>query len=403
MWILVILFLPIAILLIVLDKYTKNKSNKSEEKELLRITRNTENKYSELNISIQNIKQSNDIKNKNSKEINYSTSYDDSITLNNVVDNSIPNNIKEITSNQYEVLKRLNGANVKYAFTGIINAYHSNLPELLKKFKEFELLRYSNLEEATEKMTIKELKEHLRNKKLKLTGNKKDLIDRLLPNLNEEEKKKISVQNKCYILTERGNQILEEYKNKKENEGQNIFKHTINLIKEQEIQQAYNQICEYNIKYNNIGGINFDWKQQLQEGINKTDYRVIKWFINKNLNISSEIPESDFKAIICFEYLSGKSYDDIIKLIKNVYSYNENILNIQYYNSILSNEREALDLENLDIKYYEILDVDNSCNKCKGKAHKKLKLSERKIGVNFPPLCKECRCTIVAYFDENNI
>lgn len=383
-------------LVVVLFLQLSIKAKKQQEKpaETIQIL---EDEYNEVNNQINQIEE---LSNKHEiSKTDTSLCYD--ITLNSVIDSNIPNNVEELTNNHYEVLKRLNGANIKYALTGIINAYHSNLSDLLRKFKELELIRYSNLEEAMQKITIKELKEYLRNKKLKLTGNKKDLTGRLLPNLNEEEKKRILVQNKCYVLTKKGNQILEEYKNKKENEEQNIFKQTINLIKQQDITQAYNQICEYNIKYNSIGGINFDWKQQLQEGINKIDYEAIKWFMSKDLNINSKITESDFKAIICFEYLSGKSYNDIIRLIKDVYNQNEDITNIQYYNSILSNEREALELENLDMKYYEILATDNSCNRCSSKAHKKLKLSERKVGINFPPICKECRCTIVAYFDED--
>lgn len=398
MWFLMLAFLPIAILLVILDEQSKKPKRQNEYEAVSETINDLESEYNELNNLINQIEEAN--KEKEGGQKCCAIAYDN-ISLNSTVDSDIPNDVEEITNNQYEVLKRLNGANIKYALTGIINAYHSDLPELLKKFKELELIRYSNLEDAIKKLTIKELKEYLRSKDLKLVGNKKDLIDRLLPNLSEEEKKRISVQNKCYILTEKGNQILKKYKNKEENEEQNIFKQTINFIKEQEILQAYNRICEYNIKYNNIGGINFDWKQQLQEGISKIDYKAIKWFMSKDLNINSEIPESDFKAIICFEYLSGKSCNDIIRLIKNVYNYNEDMLNIQYYNSMLSNEREALDLENLDMKYYEILNTDNSCNKCSSKAHKKLQLSKRKVGINFPPLCKECRCTIVAYFYED--
>lgn len=382
----------IFIVFLIINKHTDNKFNQEEQQEIPGEIKILENNCSENNNLIHNLEQTDNI---NTNLI----SCNSSIVLNKINDTNIPNNIEELTNNHYEVLKRLNGSNIKYALTGIINVYHSNLSELLKKFKEFDLLRYSNLKEATEKMTIKELKEYLRNKNLKLTGNKKDLIERLLPELSEEEQKTITINNKCYILTEKGNQLLEKYKNAQENEQQRLFEQIIKLFKEKQISEAYKQICQYNFKYNNISGINFNWQEELEKGINDIDYKIIKWFMEKELSISEEILEEDFKAIICYTYLSGKSYNDIIKLIKNVYNYNEDILNIQYYNSMISNEREALVLENLDMEYYEILDTDNSCNKCKSKTHKKFKLSERKVGVNFPPLCKECKCTVVGYFD----
>lgn len=335
------------------------------------------------------------------QQTSYTVSYDNNISINNITNDRIPNNIEEITNNQYEVLKRLKGANIKYAFTGIINAYHSNLPKLVTQFKQLELLKYSDLEEAIQKLTIKELKRYLRNKGLKLTGNKKDLIDRLLPNLNEQEKEQILVENKCYVLTDKGKEIVKNYENLKKNNLKKTFEEVIDLFKIKKFKEGYSKICEYESKYSNLGGLNFNWTEELNKGLDKIGYNVLNWFMNKEITLDSSINIEDFKAITCFAYLSGKSYNDIITLIRDVYNYNEDILNIQYYNIMITNEREALSLEDLDMRYYKILDTDDSCTKCKNKAHKKMKLSERKVGTNFPPLCKECRCTIVAYFEED--
>lgn len=376
----------------------KQISNKEKIKEISGMLQDLEDECNPKKELINSFEESNmlDV----SKEDNNLISSNDDIKLNSIIDNNIPSNIAEITNNQYEVLKMLNGANIKYALTGIINVYHNDLPKLLEKFKEFDLIRYSNIEEAIQKLTIKEIKKYLRNKNLKLVGNKKDLIDRLLPNLNENEQKEILVQNKCYILTEMGNQLITEYKDMQEKELQELFKHTIELFKAKQIKEAYKRICEYNVKYNSVGGLNFDWKEQLEKGIAKVDYDVTNWFMDKEIEVDTDIELNNFKAIICFSILDAISYNKTIQLIQDVYNYDEDITNIQYFSTMISNEREALDLEELDFEYYEIIRADDSCSKCKNKVGKKLKLSNRKVGVNFPPICKNCRCTISAYFDE---
>ena len=71
----------------------------------------------------------------------------------------------------------------------------------------------------------------------------------------------------------------------------------------------------------------------------------------------------------------------------------------------INNEMEALSYEEADIEKYRfvaVLDTRTS-HICREHDYKVYKVSERQVGVNFPPLHPFCRSTTIAVFDDENL
>lgn len=85
----------------------------------------------------------------------------------------------------------------------------SNYKKIINKLLEENYMRVSDIKESIAYLTIPDLKEILRTKKLKLTGRKSELLDRIFENFSDDELKGY-VKDRRYILTELG---AEELKN----------------------------------------------------------------------------------------------------------------------------------------------------------------------------------------------
>lgn len=85
----------------------------------------------------------------------------------------------------------------------------SNYKEIIKRLLKDNYLRISDTKESIAYLTIPDLKEILRIKKLKLTGRKSELLDRIFENFSDDELETY-VKDRRYILTELG---AEELKN----------------------------------------------------------------------------------------------------------------------------------------------------------------------------------------------
>lgn len=121
----------------------------------------------------------------------------------------------------------------------------------------------------------------------------------------------------------------------------------------------------------------------------------------KEKQITYGLPEDVEKLL-----LSGVSAAKCKKRLKEYPDYADK--SVQELQEILSDastylfaEKSARTFEK-DFEYYRISPVmdDKSCPLCKKMASEKFRFSERKAGVNFPPLHKGCRCSWEVVVDD---
>lgn len=103
----------------------------------------------------------------------------------------------------------------------------------------------------------------------------------------------------------------------------------------------------------------------------------------------------------------GGDKEEWIEVIKNEFEVNkhnaERIVRTELAHVL--NEGAAERYEAAGIKYYSLLairDSEKTCGDCKELDGKIYKLSERKIGVNYPPIHPNCRCSVIPILKEDN-
>lgn len=102
--------------------------------------------------------------------------------------------------------------------------------------------------------------------------------------------------------------------------------------------------------------------------------------------------------------MTGRSNRDVINLISERFDVGRNNARrlVRTESAFFHNEMEALSYEEADIERYRFIAVldkrtSSICREHDGKVYK---VSERKTGINYPPLHPWCRSTTVAHFDD---
>lgn len=135
--------------------------------------------------------------------------------------------------------------------------------------------------------------------------------------------------------------------------------------------------------------------------------RALKW---SGDNYSSRIWDNtgelarQLKNEFLVSLMTGRSNRDVINLISERFNTGRNNARrlVRTESAFFHNEMEALSYEEADIEYYRfiaVLDKRTSAI-CREHDNKIYKVSERKTGVNYPPLHPWCRSTTVAYDED---
>lgn len=135
--------------------------------------------------------------------------------------------------------------------------------------------------------------------------------------------------------------------------------------------------------------------------------RSLKW---SGDNYSSRIWDNtgelarQLKNEFLVSLMTGRGNRDVINLISERFNTGRNNARrlVRTESAFFHNEMEALSYEEADIEYYRfiaVLDKRTSAI-CREHDNKVYKVSERKTGVNYPPLHPWCRSTTVAHFDD---
>lgn len=107
-------------------------------------------------------------------------------------------------------LERSNGHKIGDTYPNYFKyQYESDTDLLLKKTIQNNHLKESDLNHCLERATVKELKESLKKHDLKVSGRKKELIERLQTNISEETIK-ADFTDSYYVLTSEGSRLVQE-------------------------------------------------------------------------------------------------------------------------------------------------------------------------------------------------
>lgn len=305
--------------------------------------------------------------------------------------------INDMEDNNYEVLKRVHHHNLKYTLSGIIGSYDNDLASAVKEFIDLGLIKTSIPTEFISSMKMTELKSILKSNNLKQAGSKDDLINRIVENLTEYKIREAINDEKCYLLTDLGADLLGTYKNLQHEKKANLESECFKLIMGNDYKQACKKVSEWGESQPvpAMGVENFR-----NEIIQLRDY---------NLNLPSELVpyEDKIRSLGILSNMLSKIDTPLDKLAELPIELKGDSYNlpdaVRYFRHLLWSQRDLNGYKrNNNEKYRFSATLDDiTCPTC-GKLDGKLMLVENaKIGTNFPPICSKCRCTTLEHFPDD--
>lgn len=301
---------------------------------------------------------------------------------------------------EIEFLKKLNGYSVNSDYPKYWNDYIKDIDIFIKKVIEDNLLKISTPIDEIEYLKVKELKDLLDKKALDNKGKKDKLIERVLENYSDSELKDIIEYEERYILTEKGNEIVEEYISNNNKLYRDLSIEVFTLIKEVNINEAYIKIVQFEQKQVFKRGMGIDWDKEAKLGMSKKDIKSYEDMIKaESGDINLVIASIAGILLGVNSKKTAEIYCDYLDKYSNI------IDEINYVQSIIHSKKEMNDYIEVGVNKYQILGTldKNTCEKCGDLDGKVFSCKDNKIGVNYPPFCKKCRCTIVPYFEDDSI
>ena len=306
-------------------------------------------------------------------------------------------NIKDV---EIEFLKKLNGYIVNNDYPKYWDDYINDIDRFIKKLIQSSLLRISTPKDDIKSLKVKQLKELLSQKLLDCKGKKDELIQIVLDNYNDDELKDIIEWKEQYILTKEGKEIVEAYTSNKDKIYINLTIEVFNLVKDIKINEAYIKIAKFEQNQVFKRGISIDWSKEAESGMSNNEIKSYESIIK------SETKNTDLVIASICGILLGENPKKVAKIYSDYLSNISDIEDeINYTQSLIRSKKEISEYKGVSSGKYQILGVldKKSCEKCGSLDGKVFSYKEKKIGVNYPPFCKKCRCITVPYIEADII
>ena len=298
------------------------------------------------------------------------------------------NNLTTIRNKlDYKLLYIANKASLNYVKEYLSYFGEHTVDKKIKEYIDNGYLKIATNDDKLSFLTIADLKKILKANSLKVSGKKSELIDRIKNNI-PNNKYQCYLPIEGYIMrTDRGDEKYHELLEAKDVVLYDTFEKIAGFIYKSDYHSA-EKLSEKFYRSNHFKYKSIDWNGRIHV-IYPPKFE--KQFI-------SEYGKPIYSAIVANDYLGGTVNIEIINAYIKKYENRE--LNNQTWHTLRAyhgNLRELYLLSKENIKYYSISasNDDQTCIHCKGMDEKKFRVSDAIRGVNFPPFCECCRCTIL--------
>ena len=300
-------------------------------------------------------------------------------------DTALPRNIDKFQAEHIKVLRRLDRHPLKEPFSGIMTL-EVDIPKFIPILLELKLIELSSYEVSLSLLKNDSLKAILKAAGLKVSGNKNELIQRILNNISADVVKQSDPYSDYYLVTEQGKKVISSFYSHQESNVQLYRNNIIGMIESGDISNAYKVICKHNAEMPIPPGLGMDWNKCCQKGISPSQLQLYSQQLNSSNNRHAT-------AAAIYYDISGDSIQTHV--VSNCDTKNDDIA---FQNKILHAKREKQSYKECGVKKYRYLATLDSrtCPICGNLDGKVFAVSEMKIGVNCPPMHPECRCTTVA-------
>lgn len=323
----------------------------------------------------------------------------------------LPNSTSDFKEWHYRALRKLRNRPVNVPFSGKISI-EVNYDEFTSLVQKLGLVTLTGYKKGLEAKKNEELKQILRTYGFPVSGKKEDLIKRIIENINETDVRNSGYYSDVYMLTAEGENLIANSYAKLESENLNFFKTAVDLILQGQLDDAFRIICKKkaeepyptttgfglennNTEYPSLGN-NSLWTKWYYEGLNgktRTIYR-------KQLK---ESKDKLVEAATIYSKMYGETLENVKFYLHHAYSVDVEIVDtLRTENNHISTEINFQKYEDTGTEKYCFLAVLDSktCPECAKLDGKIFPMSEKKVGLNCPPMHKGCRCTTIGVISE---
>ncbi|MBS5198455.1 MAG: minor capsid protein [Clostridiales bacterium] len=305
----------------------------------------------------------------------------------------LPTCTKDFKEYHIKVLRRLNKHPKREPFSGLMTL-EVDIPNFIPILLNLDLVREATYSENIALLKNEALKAILRSYRLKVSGKKQQLIDRIHHSLCESDVKSNSAYSEFYIVTEKGWRLIDASYEHFATIHADFFKKSIELMKSGNLDLAYRIICKRNAENPVPPGIGCDWESRYYKGIPPSLYSIFKNHLDNT---------TDFfiVAAAIFSAMSGDSFHEIQRCLLKAYSIEIDSLDLRYACSKIYGDINFFSYKQAGIKKYMFSSTEDNetCPVCAQLNSKVFKVKNRKIGINCPPMHKGCRCTTLAHIE----
>ena len=299
----------------------------------------------------------------------------------------LPVKVEDFKAEHIKVLRRLDHHPVKESFSGIMTI-EVDIPNFINILLNLDLIVIVTYPDSLHLLKNDTLKNILKEMGLKISGNKNELVQRILNNTNSDTIKHLDKYSDCYKVTEKGQKVISSFYERQENSSNFYRNNVINMIEAGDINQAYKAICKHNAEMPVPPGIGVDWNNLYKKGISSSHLELY----GKQLSSSKN---RHITACAIYSDISGEATH--IPSVPDAENYD-----IAFQNKILQAKREQQSYQECGIEKYRFLATldTRTCPICGELDGKIFPVSNMKTGVNCPPMHSGCRCTTVAVVSE---
>ena len=265
--------------------------------------------------------------------------------------------------------------------------YDLDYKKAVEKLLSLGYLTFASPSKSLESYTNEQLKRFLKQRSLPVSGTKNVLIKRITDNFSEEELG-IYFNEKVFKLTDSAITLIDEYFKKQFDESKELIIELIDVVRKSFYGKAYNLIGNGKSDPNNPNALPYDYDSV------KKDIDAI----NEYLKLTNRNSNDDFASCIYTTMFHSYTKSDI--LLKMGFFVTDEML--QKDSTAIITIKTLREFSETNIPKYRISSCGDSrvCPTCRAMDGKVFEVAKANIGVNAPPFCDECRCTILPIFTE---
>lgn len=297
----------------------------------------------------------------------------------------LPASLDDFEAHHVKVLRRLNKHRIKEEFSGLMSI-QVDIPNFIILVKKWGLVRETSYTEALPLLKMDELKSILYEHHIKVSGNKKDLIERILCSIAPQSIINSEHYSAFYLLTDLGQRFVDETYDKCIKKELAFHNKAISLILQYNLDEAYQLICKHNAELPYQTGMGIDWEKGYYMGMPARKKEFLSRYLSNTTDTFSA-------ATAIYSFLSGFSSSQLYNI------YNNNCRNELCKINSLYILHSYIDSQIQCYSFCATLDVQ-TCPICGDLDGKVFECKNAKIGVNLPPLHDGCRCTTLAVIEN---